>query len=84
MKIYCNVPKFNSKTGKLDGSTREWKETRCDFSGNIVESADDESLNAYHCQYKLDYNDNDPCMGSGGIEYEFGKKYKVDMYRLLF
>jgi hypothetical protein len=83
MKIYKTEPRFNPKTGKPIKPERIWKETRCDFSGKVVESSEIQYFTTYYCMYYLDYNSQDACMGSGGDEYEFGQKYKVDMFIFL-
>lgn len=83
MELYKDEPKFDPRTGKPDGTHRIWKETRCDFSGRVVRSCEDPNLCAYECRIDLDYEDQDPCFGSGGEEYAFGQKYKVDTYAFL-
>lgn len=77
MKIYEQVTRFDPKNGK---PYQEWafKEIRCDFSGKLI----DENNSSYP-NYSLKYEDSDPCFGSDGEEFAFGKKHKVPIYEFL-
>lgn len=83
MELYKDEPNFDPRTGKPNGTRRVWKETRCDFTGKVVASCDDENRSAYECKIDLNYGDEDPCYGSGGDEYAFGRKHKIDVYAFL-
>jgi hypothetical protein len=87
MKIYKNEQRFDSKTGKPNGFERVWWETRCDFSGRIVDASDENPAEgdwpAYYYTINIDYGDQDPCHGSGGDEYDFGRTHNVDMFQFL-
>ena len=83
MEIYREEQRFDHKTGKPKGTEKVWKETRCDFSGKVVASSEREDYPAYYCKFILDYETQDPCMGSGGNEFEFGEKHKVEMFQFL-
>lgn len=76
MVIYDKVKRFNSVTGKPVEAWIE-KEIRCDYTGELVDYD-----NSY-CVYHLDYNDQDPCFGSGGDEFKFGKDFEVEMHSFL-
>ena len=79
MKIYHQVTRYRSSTGK-PYLRWEFKEIRCDFSGRVI----DEDLNSHsYPNYNLQYDDQDPCFGSGGDEYHFGQEYGVDMFEFL-
>jgi hypothetical protein len=79
VKIYEKVTKYRSDNGK-PYSTWEFKEYRCDFTGAVI--SEDENTDSYP-HYKLDYAEQDPCFGSGGDEYDFGKKFKINVYEFL-
>lgn len=83
MYIYTTEPRFNPKTGKPVKGERAWKETRCDFSGRVVESKTRNGYPAYYCKFKLDYGDQDPCFGASGDEYQFGQECHLNMHRFL-
>lgn len=84
MELYISEPRFNIKTGKSDVPVKIWKEKRCDFSGEVVLSKDSYGYPAYYCMYKLDYQDQDPCFGSDGDEFDFGEKYGIYMFDFLY
>lgn len=79
MEIFHSVKRFNDKTGK---PFQKWvhKETRCDFTGELIDEDGDTSA---YPSYKLDYGDSDPCFGSCDDEFEFGKKHDVPMFEFL-
>lgn len=79
MKIYEKVTKYRSDNGK-PYSTWRFKEHRCDFTGEVID--EDENTSSYP-NYNLDYEDQDPCFGSDGDEYQFGQTFKVDVYSFL-
>lgn len=76
MIIYKEVKRFDPVTGK-PVTKKVRSELRCDFTGNILHDDDE------YCRYNLDYQDQDPCFGSSGHEYQFGVKYEIDMYLFL-
>lgn len=78
MKIYSEVTKFNTRTGK-PYSSFEKKEVRCDFTGVVIDS----DYASPYPTYKLDYGDSDPCFASDGDAFEFGKIHGIDMYQLM-
>jgi len=80
MIIYEKVKRFDPITGK---PTEKWaqKELRCDYTG-VVLDYDNNGPTSY-CSYYLDYEDHDPCFGSSGAEYEFGKEFDIDMFHFL-
>jgi hypothetical protein len=80
MKIYENVQRFDSKTGK-PYFVKRFKEFRCDFSGQLIDEDDLETY--FYPSYNLDYESSDPCFGSCGDEYEFGQKHDVAMFEFL-
>jgi hypothetical protein len=84
VKIYDTKAAYNQHSGKRDGTRKVWKETRCDFSGRIVDAPDfGGGYPAYYASFKLDYGDQDPCMGSDGEEFAFGQLNGVDVYGFL-
>jgi hypothetical protein len=76
MIIYDKVKRFNSITGK---PTEEWafKEIRCDFTGVVL------GYENHYCAYDLNYQSQDPCFGSSGGAYQFGKDFNSDMFPFL-
>lgn len=83
MKIYKSEPRFDPRTGEPTHPEKSWKETRCDFTGAVVESRDPKLYPAYYCQFVLDYGSQDPCFGASGEEFEFGEKYDINMFNFL-
>lgn len=81
MEIYREVPKFSQKTGKPAGTRKQWFETRCDVTGEVVRSTEDENSECYG-MIGLVYGYSDPCFGSSGAEFELSEK-GVDMYDFL-
>lgn len=79
MKIYQKTTKFNSNTGE-PYSTWKFKELRCDFSGNVIDIDED---GCSYPNYILQYEEEDPCFGSDGDEYDFGEKYDISMHEFL-
>ena len=77
MIVYNKVKRFNSETGE---PVERWvqKEIRCDYTGRVLEYSDfgPES----YCSYHLDYDNHDPCFGSGGDEYQLGKDFKIEVF----
>lgn len=66
MKIYHSVKKYCQNTGEpIIG--KEFKELRCDFTGEIIDNC--------YVSYKLNYGGSDACFGSSGKEYEFFQKH---------
>jgi hypothetical protein len=86
MEIYKTEQRFDPKTGAPSKPVKTWKETRCDFSGRVVESVEDKGYPAYYCKFDLDYGSQDPCFGCGGEgdgdEGAFGNDV-VDMFQFL-
>lgn len=79
MKIFEQVKRFDAHTGK-PYFVKKFKEFRCDFSGEVI----DEDLESYsYPSYNLEYGDQDPCFGSCGKEYEFGKTHDINMFEFL-
>ncbi|MGV9103996.1 MAG: hypothetical protein ACOC3C_07775 [Candidatus Thorarchaeota archaeon] len=77
MHIYEFVPQFDPYTGEPTDPERVYKETRCDFCGDVIEG---------HEQYpfmNLYYGNCDPCFGSDGIEFELGEEFGISMYEFL-
>lgn len=66
MEIYKTV-RFelkNEDTGQVTKETRrQWVETRCDYTGEVIDGLDD----AY-CTYSCDYGLSDPCFGDVDLE----------------
>lgn len=87
MLIYKFEPRFDEKTGKKKEEITVTKELRCDFSGKICRTHEEnEHVPTEYKPYPaycLSYNMMDPCYGSGGPEYEFGQKYDINMHRFL-
>lgn len=82
MDVYTIEQQFNRR-GKPE-NVKVIKETRCDFSGKVVSGGDrTDDYPAYYCKLKFDYEDQDPCFGSGGKEYKFGQDNKINMYEFL-
>lgn len=83
MEIYKVITKFDVDTGKPKPK-KAWHATRCDFSGRVVAGGEmGDSYPAYECKIKLDYEDQDPCFGSGGDEYKFGQEYGIYVFDFL-
>lgn len=58
---------------------RDGVEKRCDWSGEPWSQGNDRP----HARYDLRYGCQDPCFGAGGVEYEFGQDFCVDMHTFL-
>jgi hypothetical protein len=80
MIIFETKPLYSQTTGKLIGNSKVGYGHRCDFCGAALWEQD----YSPYCRYMLDYESSDPCMGSDGDEYEFGKKYDIDMHQFLY
>lgn len=78
MIIYQSVKRFNILTGE-PYLQKEFKEIRCDFTGEVI----DEDLGYSYCNYHLNYGNADPCFGSGEEEYDFCHKYDIDAFTFL-
>lgn len=76
MKIYNKAPIYDIRTGKLKGEEMVADHICCDFTGALVDIGDAPTI-------YIDYHYVDPCFGSDGAEYDFGKKYKLDMHEFL-
>lgn len=83
MKLYKDEPRFDRRSGKQNGTERIWFATRCDFSGRLVSTSEDEGLKAYYYEINVDHGDEDSCYGACGDEFQFGKDLKIDMYAFL-
>lgn len=80
MKIYKNIQRFDAQTGK-PYFIKKFAEFRCDFSGTVIDEDDLENL--FYPSYDLEYGDSDPCFGSDGEEYKFGKRNNIPMFEFL-
>lgn len=78
MKIYHQVETFHPRTG-LPSKVTELKELRCDFTGVVIDCDEGSPYPTYH----LDYGDSDPCFGSDGDAFEFGKQHGINMYAFM-
>ena len=78
MKIYHQVQAFHQRTGESYKVT-ELKELRCDFTGAVIDPDEGSPYPTYH----LDYGDSDPCFGSDGDAFEFGKQHGINMYAFM-
>jgi hypothetical protein len=78
MKIYHQVTRFSSRTGK-PRKVMELKELRCDFTGTVIDLDDAPPYPAY----VFDYRDADPCFGSDEEVLAFGDKHNINMYAFL-
>lgn len=83
MEIYKKEQRFNSRTGKPAGTIKVCKETRCDFSGRVVDGGERKDYPAYYCKLVLDYENQDPCFGASGDEFRFGKDNNLNMFDFL-
>lgn len=83
MIIYSLQKRFDVLTGLPVSDSKQYKETRCDYTGEVVMSNDEHFDDLVYCSYNLDYGDCDPCFGASGEEFEFGDKYNVSMYDFL-
>lgn len=80
MLIFAMVDKFDPNTGKPI-QVKKYKETRCDFTGELISS----DLENHYVDYRLEYGDRDPCFGACGEEFEFGQKYNIEnVYSFLY
>lgn len=79
MKIYHKTKLYNRTTGKPE-LFHTFKEYRCDYSGVALEP---DCSDSPYCQYLLCHGDHDQCYGAGGLEFEFGEKYNIDMHAFL-
>lgn len=75
MKIFGTAKRFNQITGEPE-EVWVFKEVRCDFTGEVLDDNE-------YCRYGLNYENQDPCFGAGGEEYEFGQKYGIDIWEFL-
>lgn len=80
MIIYEYAEKYDPDTGEAVGLKVDRKVRRCDFSGEL---AGDGTTDTPYVRYRMDYGSQDPCFGSGGDEYEFGRDFAVSMHRFL-
>lgn len=77
MLIYGLTKRFNQLTGEPE-HIKTLKEVRCDYTGLILDGFDDQ-----YCVYHLDYEDRDPCFGSGDEEFKFGEEFNINMFEFL-
>lgn len=76
MKIFKKEMRYDERTGKPKGEVYFIDHTCCDFTGAKINPGEAPSI-------YIDWHCIDPCFGAGGVEYNFGKKYKLNMHDFL-
>ena len=79
MIIYDKCTRYSEISGEPYESYI-FKEIRCDFYGVVI--GEDTDFH-YEPSILFDYQDSDPCFGSDGEEFDFGKKYNIPMFAFL-
>lgn len=79
MNIYELEKRFDPKTGKEISPDWDLKEQRCDYCGDPIVHIEDRPYPLYH----LDYDGLDGMFGAGGIEYQFGQDFMIEMHMFL-
>src|SRR5580693_5494039 len=79
MYLYKAEDRYDTKTGKKISTKYEQCGVICDFTGEYAEFFEELGPT-----FEIDYNSIDSNAGCGEGEFEFAKKYKVDIYVFLF
>ena len=76
MKIYKKEMRYDERTGKPKGEEIFLDHICCDFTGARIDPGDAPTI-------YIDFHHIDQCFGSDGEEYDFGKRYGIDMRQFL-
>jgi len=82
MRVWFTKKRFNPETGEPH-TIRAAEYKRCDLTGIQFFEWTDPDILPYPPRIICDYGSTDPCFGSGGDEFEFGKKHDIDMHKFL-
>jgi hypothetical protein len=76
MKIYKKEMRYDERTGKPKKEEIFADHICCDFTGAKIDPGDAPTI-------YIDFHNIDQCFGSGGEEYDFGKKHGIYMFDFL-
>lgn len=76
MRVSETRPRFDPETGRECGTLRRTLHHRCDYCGEVLPCTEGDPDGGYapNLTLQLDHGACDPCFGSRGDEYAFGRK----------